>query len=64
LNGALVVYRLACVQSRLGMRSEAVATLGTLLSIPFYVSRAWLKLDPNFDNLRDDPGFKRLIRGR
>jgi eukaryotic-like serine/threonine-protein kinase len=64
LNGALVVYRLACVQSRLGMRSEAVATLGTLLSIPFYVSRAWLKLDPNFDNLRDDPGFKRLVRGR
>ena len=60
LNGALLVYRLACVQSRLGMEDEAVVTLGTLLSIPFYVSPAWLRLDPNFWALRSNPEFGRL----
>jgi tetratricopeptide (TPR) repeat protein len=60
LNGALLVYRLACVQARLGMEAEALGTLGTLLSIPFYVSPAWLRLDPNFSSLRDNPEFGRL----
>ena len=60
LNGALLVYRLACVQSRVGMEDEALVTLGTMLSIPFYVSPAWLRLDPNFWALRSNPGFGRL----
>jgi tetratricopeptide (TPR) repeat protein len=60
LNGALLVYRLACVQSRVGKDEEALATLGTLLSIPFYVSPAWLRLDPNFSALRPNPEFGRL----
>jgi len=60
LNGALLVYRLACVQSRLGLQSEALATLGTLLSVPFYVSPAWLRVDPNFLALRHNPEFRKL----
>ncbi|MDF3053887.1 MAG: protein kinase, partial [Geminicoccaceae bacterium] len=60
LNGALLVYRLACVQARLGLEGEAVATLRTLLSVPFYASRAWLRLDPNFAGLHQDPEFQRL----
>ncbi len=62
LNGTLLVYRLACVQARLGMESEALATISTLLSVPFYVSPAWLKLDPNFAALRGTPEFERLSR--
>ena len=54
------MYRLACVQARLGLKSEALATLETLLSLPFYVSPAWLKLDANFARLRASPGFMRL----
>jgi eukaryotic-like serine/threonine-protein kinase len=64
LNGALLVYRLACVQSRLGMESEALATLGTLLAVPFYVSPAWLRIDPNFAALHESPDFQRLTRAR
>ncbi|HEY8198108.1 MAG TPA: protein kinase [Gemmatimonadales bacterium] len=62
LNGALLVYRLACVQARLGLQAEALATLGTLMSVPFYASPAWLRLDPNFTTLHDNPGFERLTR--
>ena len=60
LNGALMVYRLACVQALVGRKEDAVATLETLLSIPFYVSPAWLTIDPNFASLRGDSGFIRL----
>ena len=62
LVGALLVYRLACVQSRLGLHSEALATLETLLAVPFYVSPAWLRIDPNFDALRSNPQFRSLAR--
>ncbi|HET8622079.1 MAG TPA: hypothetical protein VFM14_00810, partial [Gemmatimonadales bacterium] len=60
LVGTLMVYRLACVQARVGRTAEATATLRTLLSLPFYVSPAWLRLDPNFAGLHDDPEFTRL----
>jgi len=62
LNGALMVYRLACMQALTGQVEQAVATLETLLSMPFYVSRAWLTIDPNFAGIRDDPSFRRLVR--
>jgi serine/threonine-protein kinase len=62
LNGALMVYRLACMQALTGQAEQAVATLETLLSMPFYVSRAWLTIDPNFAGIRDDPSFRRLVR--
>ena len=62
LNGALQVYRLACVQARLGMEAEALGTLNTLLSVPFYASPAWLRLDPNFTGLRKNPEFTHLTR--
>jgi TolB-like protein/tetratricopeptide (TPR) repeat protein/tRNA A-37 threonylcarbamoyl transferase component Bud32 len=60
LTGTLLVYRLAAVQARVGRNAEAVATLRTLLTLPFYVSPAWLRLDPNFARLQSDPEFRRL----
>ena len=62
LNGALLVYRRACVQARLGLQAEALATLGTLMSVPFYASPAWLRLDPNFSALHGNAEFERLTR--
>jgi serine/threonine-protein kinase len=53
LVGTLLVYRLACVQARVGRSSEAIATLRTLLTLPYFVSPAWLRLDPNFARIRD-----------
>ncbi len=62
LIGAQMVYRLACIQSLAGKRDEALATLQTLLSIPYYVSPAWLALDPSFTSLRGDQRFEALVR--
>jgi hypothetical protein len=62
LIGAQMVNRLACVQALAGKRDDTLATLQTLLSIPYYVSPAWLALDPNFMSLRDDERFQRLVR--
>jgi tetratricopeptide (TPR) repeat protein len=61
LVGTLLVYRLAAVQARVGRTAEAVATLRTLLTLPFYTSPAWLRLDPNFVRLRGNPEFTRLV---
>jgi hypothetical protein len=57
-----MVYRLACVQALAGRRDDALATLQTLLSIPYYVSPAWLTLDPSFTSLRGDQRFEALVR--
>ena len=61
LVGTLLVYRLACVQAQSGRDDEALATLRTLLTLPFYASGAWLRIDPNFERLRTRPEFRRLV---
>jgi hypothetical protein len=60
LVGTLMVYRLACVQARVGRIADAMATLSTLLTLPYFVSPAWLRLDPSFARLRDNPELTRL----
>jgi hypothetical protein len=44
-----------------GRRDDAVATLRTLLTLPFYVSPSWLRIDPNFEPLRSHPDFRRMV---
>jgi TolB-like protein/DNA-binding winged helix-turn-helix (wHTH) protein len=57
-NGELIR---AYVTSRLGERDVAIATLQKLLSETGPLTTTMLKLEPDFDLLRGDPRFERLI---
>ena len=59
--GAYVQHQLVRIYTVLGERSKALDRLEPLLTIPHYLSPAWLLIDPNFAPLRGDARFDRLI---
>lgn len=46
-----------------GEPEKALDQLEPLLKIPYYLSPSWLKIDPNFDPLRKNPRFQKLVAG-
>ena len=48
------------IQARVGRRDAAIAQLEAGLPTSPSVSRWWLRLDPWWDGVRDDPRFARL----
>jgi tetratricopeptide (TPR) repeat protein len=45
----------------LGEHEKAVDQLEILLSVPYFLSRGWLRIDPTWDALRGNPRFERLV---
>jgi serine/threonine protein kinase/tetratricopeptide (TPR) repeat protein len=52
---------LAFIYTTVGETDAALNTLDNLLSIPSWISVAWLKMDPQWDALRNQPGFIKLL---
>jgi len=60
---SVMLYNAACLYARLGEPRRAVATLRQAIEAGVQ-NFAWMKNDPDFDSLRDDPEFVELTAER
>jgi len=54
-------FRLMRIYMLVGEQAKAIDLLEQLLEEPFYLSPAWLRIDPRFDVLRKNARFTRLL---
>jgi TolB-like protein/tetratricopeptide (TPR) repeat protein len=62
-SGAYNQHQLARIYALVGEPERALDELEALLARPYFVSRGWLRIDPTFEALRDNPRFKKLVEG-
>jgi len=53
----------ARVYLRAGQPDKALDILEHLLKIPYFLSPAWLRIDPTFDPIRKNPRFMKMVNG-
>jgi tetratricopeptide (TPR) repeat protein len=61
--GPYYEHQLARIYILVGEPEKALDQLEPLLKVPYYLSPSWLKIDPNFDPLRKNPRFQKLVAG-
>ncbi len=62
-NGPYSQHQLARIYMLVGEPEKALDQLEPLLKIPYNLSPGWLKIDPNFDPLRKNSRFQKLVAG-
>jgi serine/threonine-protein kinase len=63
VNGALYRWNLARILAKAGQVDAAIEQLAYMLSVPGLVSAPALRVDHEWDRLRRDPRFERLVNG-
>lgn len=61
LDGAMLLNRTARIYAKVGEKNRAMDLLERLATIPFGVQYGWLKLDSDWDPLRGDPRFAKIL---
>jgi adenylate cyclase len=59
-NDMSVLFNATCLRAVLGMKEEALVLLERAVARG-WGKRDWIEHDPDYDSLRDDPRFKRLL---
>ena len=61
--GPYLQHQVVRIYILVGEPEKALDLLEPLLRMPYYLSPAWLRVDPNFDPLRNNPRFRKLVEG-
>jgi tetratricopeptide (TPR) repeat protein len=61
--GPYFQHQLARIYILVGEPDKAMDQLEPLLKIPYHLSPGWLRIDPTFDPLRNNPRFRKLVEG-
>ena len=62
-NDPIMSYYGACLYSRLEIKDKAVMLLRKAVE-DGYVNFEWIKRDPDFENIRSDPGYINLMQDK
>jgi hypothetical protein len=62
-NGSEALHTLALIHLQLGQKEEAIDVLEQVLAAPYWITPAWLRIDPTYDSLRGNPRFEKLAAG-
>ncbi len=60
-DGMFVLQGLAQVYTWTGEKEKALELVRQLMSIPGYLTYGYLKVDPSWNPLRDDPRFEQFV---